>query len=156
VYCSPVASANDIVLPVASNTTYFKLNHICANSIRSILIDLEVLDFTNMSEVETWLDLVEDKFESFRIAYLQLTGDDVAVKDYLLTSGHESITWPGWHPAIEPVSIARKTSTIFTGGPLYRNERPESLRALGEFESPSIKGGSPAEYRSVKLQSDED
>jgi hypothetical protein len=139
----------------ASNTTYFKLNHICANSIRSILMDLEVLDLTNMSEVETWLDLVEDKFESFRVAYLQLTGDDVAVKDYLLTSPFERITWPGWHPATDPVSVARITSTEFTGGPPYRSERPESLRTLGEFESPSIKK-SPTEYRSVKLQSDED
>jgi len=79
-----------------SNSIYFKLNHDCANAIRSILLDLEVLDLTNMSEVETWLDLVENKFESFRAAYFQLTGNDLAITGRL---------WDAWI-GTDPHSIA--------------------------------------------------
>ena len=145
----------------ASNSTYFKLNHVCADSIRSILLDLEVLDLANTSEVETWLELVENKFESFRVAYLLLTGIDLAVQDELLMriGSSDGIRWPGWHPATDPVSIANMAVTgrtdIAQQSSPYRIERPESFKTLGEFkESPSYK--SPQEYRSVRLRSYED
>jgi len=102
----------------ASNSTYFKLNHICANTIRSILLDLEVLDTTNILEVAIWLDLVEEKFESFRVAYLQLTRTDLALSGRLM---------PDW---------------IFTWMDLYLFEVAPVRAFPGEITSPAGSMGS--------------
>lgn len=135
-----------------SNSVYFKLAHGCANDIRSILLDLEVLDTSNLMELQTWLDLVENKFESFRIQNFQLTGNDVA--------------GTGWfNPEDIKPSIAKNVLSVPKQIPVRLNSAkgintklalPGSLKMLPQSldyirGSAAIKK-SPFEYRSVKIE----
>jgi len=57
-----------------SEINRYKVHLECARNARDILLDLEVLDYNNKGELETWLDIVEDKIEGLRTAYRSLTG----------------------------------------------------------------------------------
>lgn len=77
-----LSAAYDILVmgrPITpSEINRYKLHLECARDARDILLDIEVLDYTNREKLETWLELVEDKIEGYRTAYRSLTGIDLA------------------------------------------------------------------------------
>ena len=45
-------------------------------------MDMEVLDFEKLDILNVWLDLVEDRIQGFRKAYLDLTGIDLLKPEF--------------------------------------------------------------------------
>lgn len=60
-----------------SESNRYTLHKECAEYARDILLDIEVLDKTNITEIEIWLDNVETKIEGYRATYRNLTPDGV-------------------------------------------------------------------------------
>ena len=63
-----------------SESNRYTLHRECANDARDILMDIEVLNHLDNGgggELETWLDVIEDKVEGYRTAYRALTGVDL-------------------------------------------------------------------------------
>lgn len=68
----------------SSDPNRYKLHFECAHDARDVLIDIagNAVDFTKQDEVKLWLNLVEDRIEGYRAAYLELTGIDFAKPEY--------------------------------------------------------------------------
>lgn len=49
----------------------------CAESGRSLLLDLQYLDLGRRESIEAWLNAAEDEIEKYRTAYLKITGVDL-------------------------------------------------------------------------------
>ncbi|MEZ4776193.1 MAG: hypothetical protein R3D00_23670 [Bacteroidia bacterium] len=65
---------------VHNESNRFETHIECARNIRSILLDLEVLNFSDASvsgELEQWLNAAESSIEGYRTAYRTLTGVDL-------------------------------------------------------------------------------
>lgn len=63
-------------------TSRYENHKICAEAGRDILLDLEVVHHEDSNfggELETWLNLIEPKIESYRTAYRSLTGTDLGI-----------------------------------------------------------------------------
>lgn len=59
----------------------FDQHRLCAENGRDLLLDIEVIDFTDIlprGQLENWLVQVEGKVEAYRTAYRSLTGVDLA------------------------------------------------------------------------------
>ncbi|HET7642441.1 MAG TPA: hypothetical protein VFK40_02945 [Nitrososphaeraceae archaeon] len=67
-----------------SQVNTYHAHHEAAQDLRDILLDLEVLNFTDFNELRVWLYLTETKFEGFRKAYYDLTNIDLAKPEYRL------------------------------------------------------------------------
>ena len=65
----------------ADVNTFFS-HHQAARDIRDILLDIEVLDFENTDKLNTWLTLVEARFQGFRKAYFDITGSDLEKPEF--------------------------------------------------------------------------
>jgi hypothetical protein len=63
-----------------SEANRYKLHYECAHDARDILIDIaeDVIDFNDPFKLGVWLNLIEPRVEGYRIAYLELTGIDLA------------------------------------------------------------------------------
>jgi hypothetical protein len=55
----------------------YSVHRDCATNGRDILLDIEVLNFSDQVELENWLTQVEPKVEAYRTAYRNLTGIDL-------------------------------------------------------------------------------
>ena len=62
----------------------YKLHYECAQDGRDILIDIagDVINFANPDLLGTWLNIVEDRIEGYRVAYLELTGLDLSKNEF--------------------------------------------------------------------------
>ncbi|HZK04760.1 MAG TPA: hypothetical protein VFC82_02815 [Actinomycetaceae bacterium] len=61
-------------------TSRYENHKICAEAGRDILMDIELLDLTDVSiggELDTWLSVIEGSVEKYRTAYRSLTGVDI-------------------------------------------------------------------------------
>ena len=65
-----------------SGVNTYHAHHEAAQDLRDILLDLEVLDFTDLKALRIWLYLTENKFEGFRKAYYDLTNIDLAKPEF--------------------------------------------------------------------------
>jgi hypothetical protein len=79
-----ISAAYDLLVlkrPVSySEMNRFDQHRLCAENGRDLLLDIEVVDFTNIlprGELENWLVQVEGKVEAYRTAYRTLTGVDL-------------------------------------------------------------------------------
>jgi hypothetical protein len=79
-----IPAAYDILVlkrPITSGeSNRFETHMECARNIRSILLDLEVLEFSDTSvngQLEGWLNAAESNIEGYRTAYRTLTGIDL-------------------------------------------------------------------------------
>ena len=111
-----------------SHTNRFKLYFDCAENARDVLLDIEVLDFNNLSEVQTWLDLVEGKIEAYSGAYHELTGSDLAVNTNSQAPHSQGIQ-------LHPIAIPT------TNVGVIRESAPSKINAF--IESSSIKYNEP-------------
>jgi len=60
----------------------YQSHHQAASDLRDILLDLEVLHFERLDVLQVWLDLVEERIQGFRKAYLDITGIDLLKPEY--------------------------------------------------------------------------
>lgn len=83
-----IPAAYNILVEKKSDTTVepnrYKLHYECAHDGRDILIDIagNAVNFTNTDELGTWLNIVEDRIEGYRVAYLELTGIDLSKNEF--------------------------------------------------------------------------
>lgn len=63
-----------------SDANRYKLHYECAHDARDVIIDIaeDVIDFNDSNTLGVWLNLIEPRIEGYRIAYLELTGVDLA------------------------------------------------------------------------------
>jgi hypothetical protein len=81
------AAYNILIDKKPINTTdpnRYKLHFECAQDARDVLIDIAGNAFNpdNTSDLKLWLNLIEDRIEGYRAAYLELTGIDLAKPEF--------------------------------------------------------------------------
>jgi hypothetical protein len=81
------AAYNILIEKKPINTTdpnRYKLHFECAQDARDVLIDIAGNAFNpdNTSDLKLWLNLIEDRIEGYRAAYLELTGIDLAKPEF--------------------------------------------------------------------------
>jgi hypothetical protein len=149
-----------------SKAVSLNLAHRRANAIRSILLDLEVLDTSNLTEVQTWLDLAENKFESLNTTLDWFNPEKIKVSmaQNLLSVPKQvpildQLKVPNIIKLISPESVSAKMSPhelayVSQSAPIKKSalQDLESLSESAPSKHSAAYKHSPLEYRSVKIE----